>query len=193
MSNNVSAGVGAKAASPKGLELEITLMKAGVDKDLTKAGMNITGQMVPQAALDTELSADLALYAAVDQARAQYKAALANLTAAVPAMRARMAVLKTAVKNAFGAGNPQLADFGIKAAQPRKKLSSAENALAVAKRAATRKARGTVGPVKKLATVGATPTVTIGPSGTTVTPAPVSAPSASSTPTPAGNTTPATS
>lgn len=181
-SNNGSAGVGAKAAAPKGLELEITLMQAGVNKDLTKAGMNVTGQMVAQAALDTELSADLALYAAVDQAEAALKTARANLTAAVPNMRARYAVLKQAVINQFGAANPQLADFGIKPKGPRKQQTSAEKALSAAKRKATREERGTMGPVEKLAIVGATPTVTIGPSGTTITPAPVGTPASSSAP-----------
>jgi hypothetical protein len=168
-SSNGSAGVGAKAASPKGLKLELTLMQAGVDKDLTKAGMNVMGQMVTQAQLDTELEADIARYAAVDAARATLKTALATLTAAVPNMRARYAVLKQAVVAQFGAGNPQLVDFGIKPKAARKPLTAEQKVLAKAKAAATRKARGTVGPVAKLKTMGATPTVTIGPSGTTVT------------------------
>jgi hypothetical protein len=180
--NNGSAGVGAQLASPKGLELELTLLQGGVNQSLTKAGINVTGQTVTQASLDAELSADLALFAAVDQARAQWKAALATLKAATPTIRARFAVLKAAVVNAFGASNPQLANFGFKPKGPRKKPTSAEQALSAAQAKATREARGTVGPVKKLAIVGAAPTLIIGPSGTTVIKAPASAPPASSTP-----------
>lgn len=182
-SNNGSAGVGAKAASPKGLELEITLMKSGVDKDLTKAGMSVTGQMVTQAQLDTELSADIALYTAVDEARTAYQTALATLKAATPNMRARYGVLKQAVIAQFGAANPQLPDFGIKPKAPRKPLTAEQKVLAKAKAAATRKERGTVGPVEKLKTVGATPSVTISPSGAVTTSAPSStAPASSTTP-----------
>src|SRR5579863_10654308 len=127
--SNGSAGVGAKAASPKGLELEITLLQNGVNKTLTKAGIDVAGQTVTQASLDTELTADLALYEAVDQAKAQWLAALASLKAAIPGIRARYAVLKVAIINAFGATNPQLATFGIKPKVPRKKLASADQAL----------------------------------------------------------------
>jgi hypothetical protein len=166
--NNGKAGPGAKQAAPKGLELELTLLQGGVNKDLTPAGMSLRGQMITQAALDGELTADLALYAAVDQARAKLKTALAALTAAVPAMKARVELIRQAVICLLGADNPQLADFGIAVKKPRRPLTSEENALAVARRAATRAARRTVGPVEKLKTVGATPTVTIGPEGTTV-------------------------
>lgn len=172
MSNyNGKAGAGAQLKAPKGLRLELTLLQGGVNADLTPAGLSIAGQQVTQAALDGELTADLALYAAVDAARAKLKAALATLTAAAPAAKARLARFKQAVICLLGAANPQLADFGIAPKRPRRKLTPEENALAVARRAATRAARRTLGPSAKLKTVGATPTVTIGPEGTTVTPA----------------------
>jgi hypothetical protein len=172
MSNsNGSAGVGAKAAAPKGLELELTLFQQGVEKSLPAAGMPVAGTMVTQAKLDTEMTTDLALYQAVDDARTQLKNAQAALKAQVPTIKARYAVLKLATQNNFGAANPVLATFGIKPTAPRKKATSAENALAAAKRQATRDARKTMGAKQKASIVGATPTVTIGPSGTTVTPA----------------------
>lgn len=170
MSNyNGKAGAGAVQKAPKGLRLELTLLQDGVNLDVTPAGLSIRGRLVTQAALDAELSADLALYAAVDQARAQLKAALGTLNAAAPAAKARLGQLKQAVICLLGATSPQLVDFGIAPTKPRRPLTPEQNALAIARRAATRKARRTVGPVEKLKTVGATPTVTIGADGTVIT------------------------
>ncbi|MHB8421096.1 MAG: hypothetical protein ACYDCL_23755 [Myxococcales bacterium] len=189
---NGSAGVGAKAAAPKGLQLELTLMKNGVDKSLPSAGMPVAGLMVTQAALDAELAADIALYQAVDDARAKLKNALGSLKAQLPATRARYAVLKLAVQGNFGIANPVLETFGIKPKAARKQLTSEENALAAAKRKATREARKTMSAKQKAGIVGATPTLTIGPAGTTVTPGgqstPAAAPATPASPTGGSNT-----
>ncbi len=63
--------------------------------------------------------------------------------------------LKQYVMNAFGKTSPLLADFGF---SPRKVtvLTPEQKQQAVAKRAATRAARGTKGPVAKLAVTGET-------------------------------------
>jgi hypothetical protein len=66
-----------------------------------------------------------------------------------------VAGFKQYVLNAFGKTSPLLADFGITA--PKKAvLTPAQKQAAAAKRAATRKARGTTGPKAKLATTGET-------------------------------------
>lgn len=63
--------------------------------------------------------------------------------------------LKSYVMNLFGRTSPKLADFGF---APRKvaTLTTAEKVAAVDKRAATRAARGTKGPVARLAVTGET-------------------------------------
>lgn len=57
--------------------------------------------------------------------------------------------LKNLVVSAFGPTSPELADFGF-AQRRRPVLTEAQKAAAVLKRAATRKARGTMGPKARL-------------------------------------------
>jgi hypothetical protein len=67
--------------------------------------------------------------------------------------------LKRLVIGAFGEQSPKLADFGY---EPPKQFTwtEAQKAAAVAKRAATRKARGTLGPKARLAITATTPGTT---------------------------------
>ena len=70
--------------------------------------------------------------------------------------------LKQFVIGLFGADSSKLPDFGF---TPRKKavLTPDQKVAAAAKRAATRKARGTVGPKAKLAIKGTVPSTTPAP------------------------------
>ncbi len=97
--------------------------------------------------------------------------------------------LKQLVMGAFGATSSKLADFGY---QPRKVtvLTPEQKAAAAAKRAATRKARGTMGPKAKLKVTGTTaaastastaapaPAASNAPAATPPSPAPAAAPAA---------------
>jgi hypothetical protein len=64
--------------------------------------------------------------------------------------------LKQYVMSAFGRTASQLADFGFTPPKPKAVLTTEQKAAAVQKRAATRAARGTKGPVAKLTTTGET-------------------------------------
>ena len=97
--------------------------------------------------------------------------------------------LKALVVSAFGATSQQLSDFGF---TPRKVtvLTPEQKAAAAAKRAATRKARGTLGPKAKLKVTGTTaaastastaapaPAASNAPAATPPSPAPAAAPPA---------------
>jgi hypothetical protein len=89
--------------------------------------------------------------------------------------------LRNLVIATFGPTSPKLADFGF--APPKKaELTADEKAAAVAKRAATRKARGTMGKKQKLEIKG-----TVATPATGATPAVITA---SSAPAPASSTAP---
>jgi hypothetical protein len=93
---------------------------------------------------------------AVGQAKAQWldavKAYAAADAEAIPVVRA----LKQYVINLFGETSPVLAEFGF-VAPKRASLTPEQKAAAVAKRAATRKARHTMGKKQKKAIHGAVP------------------------------------
>ena len=91
------------------------------------------------------------------------KAAWQNAVKTYDALNTKVTVvvhdLKQLVIGAFGATSSKLADFGF---SPKKVtvLTPAQKAAAAAKRAATRKARGTLGPKAKLGITGATVSTT---------------------------------
>jgi hypothetical protein len=89
----------------------------------------------------------------VDAAKASTKAKLAAEKANMPALRTHMDALVTFVKAAFGNAPDVLADFGLhpKARTP---LTVEAKTAAAAKRKATRAARHTTGPKKKLSIKG---------------------------------------
>lgn len=88
----------------------------------------------------------------------------------------------------YGKATQTLADFGVQPRKARTPRTSEQNAAAAAKRAATRKARGTVGKKKKLAVKGdvtgvkVTPVTNAGgstPAASPAEPAPTAGPAAS--------------
>jgi hypothetical protein len=132
----------------------------------------LAGREYTAAELIASLEEVIALRAAVGAAKAEARARLAEEEARMPELRALMSALVQWVKVTRAGQNEVLAAFGI---QPkvRAPLTVEAQVAAVAKRAATRKARHTMGPVAKRRikgdVVGVTVTpVVAGPSSVTV-------------------------
>jgi hypothetical protein len=102
----------------------------------------------------------------VDTAKATTKDRLAAEKAEMPALRTLMSALVTTIKGTH-AGDPGfLAAFGI-SPKVRTPPTIEAKATAAAKRASTRKARHTMGPVARLAVKGDVNSVTLVPNTTT--------------------------
>ncbi len=154
---------------------------AGTAKlDATKS-IPLAGHEYTPAQITTSLNRVVALREAVDTAKAAAKDPLAAEKAELPALRALMSALVAYVKVVYRDQPSLLEAFGI---QPkvRTPLSVEQKAAAAAKRAATRKARNTMGPVAKKAVKGNVVGVTVTP--VTASPAPAASPA-----TPAGPST----
>jgi hypothetical protein len=106
------------------------------------------------AEIQTELQHLLDLHVAVDGAQSVAKAKLGALNAEAPAIRALMKALVAYVKLTFSESPDVLADFGLPPKTVTTPLTTAQMAVAVAKREATRKARGTTGKRKKQQVTG---------------------------------------
>ena len=127
----------------------------------------IEGVTFTPAQVITQLTTLADLRAAVDAAKAIEKGRLAEERSKGPSLVAFLHAFESFVRTAFG-GQPEiLADFGLAPKKVRTPLTVEQQAAANAKRAATRKARGTIGKKKKLAIKGnvtgivVTPVVTI--------------------------------
>jgi hypothetical protein len=175
MASNTSSTSGAGISpaaqqknAPKGLYLALTLLQSGVSSQVpSKTSLTIGGQSVAQAALLSELTADIALYTAVIGLRNQLAAAVAARNAAVPTVKQRYALIVKAIEGLFAPGSPVLASFGIHPRKSPAPRTAEEKAVSAAKAKLTRQATGvkTSAEKKALRTVG-TPTVTITPTGT---------------------------
>jgi hypothetical protein len=130
----------------------------------------------------------------VETSKAATKAKIETERTQAPSQIAVITAFEKVVRGSFGTSADVLADFGLTLPKARTPLTAEQKAVAVAKRAATRKARGTMGKVQKKAVKGAVnatlvvtpiagppPVVTAPPPAT-----PVQAP----TPAPVGGTTP---
>ncbi len=87
-------------------------------------------------------------------AQATAEAKVAAEDAAMPALIALVSAFKAFVKVSFRTRADTLADFGIKAPKARTPMTAEQKAVAAAKRAATREARGTKGPKARKAVHG---------------------------------------
>jgi hypothetical protein len=144
------------------------------------------------AQITTALGTLVALLAAVDTAKAATKAKLTVYEAQAPALLSLMAALVSYVKLSFSESPDVLADFGLPPKTVKTPLTTEQQAVAVAKREATREARGTTSKKAKKAVKGNVVNVVVTPVTAGL---PVAAPSATpSTPAPAvaatGGTTP---
>jgi hypothetical protein len=155
----------------------------GVQKDLnTMSNLLLGASTYTPASLTALVQSRIDAANAVATAKAAWQHAAATYDAVNQQVGVVVHDLKQFVIGAFGTTSPKLADFGFvpRTVTP---LTVEQKAAAAAKRAATRKARGTVGPKKKLEITGTVPATA---SATT---APSAAPS-NATPTTTQATTP---
>jgi hypothetical protein len=123
---------------------------AGSQKHLaTLTQVIVEGSSYTPAQAETQLQAFANLRNDVDTARAALKAKLADETAQAPGLRVFFIAFIQFVRAAFGSSPDVLADFGLQPKKARAPLTTEQKAAAAAKRAATRKARGTTGKRKK--------------------------------------------
>ncbi len=128
----------------------------GIKKDLQNVtSMPIGGEAYTPASLEAFIQSRIDAANKVATTKAAWLDAVKEYDALDPKVTAVVSGLKVYVLNAFGKASPLLADFGF--AAPKVTVMTPERkAQAVAKRAATRAARGTQGPVAKLAVTGET-------------------------------------
>jgi hypothetical protein len=154
---------------------QATQLIAGVQKHLsTVTSFMLESTAYTPAEITAALNQLVALFAAVETARSVVAAKLAQEKAQAPALRSTMAALVSFVKVSFAGSPDVLADFGVQPKKVATKPTTEEKVVAVAKRASTRKARGTTGPKAKLAVKGNVVDVVVTP----IEAAPSAAPSA---------------
>jgi hypothetical protein len=127
---------------------------AGTNKHLASTPqIMLAGGSFTPAQVTERLAALVKLRTDVDAAKATTKAKLAAEKTDTPALRTFMGAMVTFVKAAFGNAPDVLADFGLhpKARTP---LTVQAKTAAAAKRKATRAARHTTGPKKKMSVKG---------------------------------------
>ena len=137
---------------------------AGFQKHLaTVTSVTLASVVYTPAQLMSALTALLALYAAVDTAKSAVKAKLNAEAAQAPALLSLMAALVSYVKLTFSESPDVLADFGLEPKKTLTPLTTEQQAVAVAKREATRVARGTTSKKAKKAVKGDVVGVTVTP------------------------------
>jgi hypothetical protein len=143
--NNSKSGVAALAVN----------LAAGTQKYLSTANaILVDGGTFTAAQVIAQLNALADLRKAVDAANAVLKGKRMDESAKAPSLRAFMDAYEGFVRSAFGNQPEVLADFGLAPRKVRAPLTAEKLAAAKAKRAATRKARGTIGKKKILAVKG---------------------------------------
>ena len=115
------------------------------------------------AQIATALTALVTLYAAVDTAKSAVKVKLVAEAAQAPALLSLMAALVSYVKLTYSESPDVLTDFGLQPKKVRAPLTTAQKAVANAKREATREARGTTSKKAKKAVKGDVVGVTVTP------------------------------
>jgi hypothetical protein len=161
----------------------------------------LLGSSYTPAQIASKLQSIVTLRSDVDAAKAATKAKLAAEASQSPALRDLMVAFESYLRGAYGSQPDVLAQFGLQPKKVRTPATVAAKAVAVAKRAATRVARHTMGSVQKKAVKGDVTGVVVVPvtsaSAPTATPSSPTAPATSggnqaATPAPAGSTTSAT-
>jgi hypothetical protein len=158
-------------------------LAAGVQKHLSTVAQLIIGSgSYTPTQVANQLLAFAKLRNDVDAAKAALKAMLVDEKAQGPALREFFLAVLQYVRAAFGNSPDILADFGLPPKKARTPLTVEQKAAAAAKRAATRKARGTTGSKKKRSVKGNVTGVDITPVTTASAPQPAqqTAPSAPS-------------
>jgi hypothetical protein len=128
--------------------------------------LTINGVAVKQAVIDTTLQNWIAIFKAVDTAKAAYQSAVTARLGITVAARTYYKALKAALKLQFGPQSPLLASFGISVDKPGV-TSTKTRLVAAAKRNQTRALRGTKGKNQRAAiVVVGDPPVTVASDGT---------------------------
>jgi hypothetical protein len=164
MSNNTSKSKAAALAA-------VQALIAGTEKDFPNAQLTFGGNSFTTAALVALFTSLIDAIKAVNLAQASARDAVAELVSVEAKVGPIMRAFVRFVRAAFPATAIQLADFGLQPPKARTPLTVEQKAAAKAKSLATRKARGTTGPKKKLAVTG-------GVTGVIVTPVMGAAPAA---------------
>jgi hypothetical protein len=141
----------AKRVRTKGQQVaQATQFVAGIGKHFAGAAplTFASAAHTPQQLL-TAFEAFIGLRAAVEAARCALKARLVSEGAQAPAILVLMDGFEAFVRLTFSEQPEILGDFGLAPRKARKPLTAEQQAAAAAKRLATRKARGTLGPVQK--------------------------------------------
>jgi hypothetical protein len=131
-----------------------TVLIAGITKDLkTVSSMPLAGSTYTPVTLIALIQSRINSANAVETARANWLAAIAAYQGLNTQVHEVEIGLKSFVINLFGKTSPLLADFGWLPSK-RATQTTADKAVAIAKRAATRKARGTMSPKQKAKITG---------------------------------------
>src|ERR1700734_3631982 len=138
-----------KPRSKNTLAARATSLAAGARKHFPNGAQSLT--LDGEAVTVDDVAGDLATLAANRQAVVTAQAAAATKVrlerAQAPALMAVMAAFEVLVRVAFGKSADVLADFGLAPHATAAPMTSEQKAAAVAKRAATRAVRHTMGPV----------------------------------------------
>ena len=132
-----------------------TKLAAGIQKHFTgTTPILIGGSTFTPAQVTAQLDQLATLRNDVDAARAVLKKKLADEKKQAPVLRPFYISVVAFVRAAYEGSPVVLADFGLTPKKARKSLSSEQRAVAAAKRASTRAARGTMGKKKRAAIKG---------------------------------------
>jgi hypothetical protein len=135
-------------------------LSAGARKHFsTASSLAFGGATFTPAQLDTSLKAIVEVLSSVDDARATAQARIADWKTQATSMRSHMATFQAFVKVTFGNSPDVLADFGLRPNKARTPLTVEQQAVAVARRAATRAARHTMCAAQKKAVKGTITTI----------------------------------
>jgi hypothetical protein len=127
---------------------------AGMQKHFPSASFTLGNTAFTTASLVQLLQPLVDAIAAVDTAQASAKTAVAAMRAVRATVNPVISELTKWVRASFGTAASTLADFGLQPHKARTPMTAEAKTAAVAKRAATRKARGTAGKKQKLAVKG---------------------------------------
>ena len=160
----------------------------GMGKHYTNGGdkLPVAGATFTVTELTQFLQDFVNMREAVEASKAATKAKIETERANAPSHIAVIAAFVKVVRGTFGTSADVLADFGLALPKARAPMTAEQKAVAVAKRAATRAARHTMGKTKKKAVKGAVSATLVvtplaGSQPAVTTPAPVTAPSPATT------------
>jgi hypothetical protein len=148
-------------------EMETALAKqliAGAKEHLASVtSVTLAGGSFTPAQIEASLQTLIDLRTAVDDAKAATKAKIVAEAAQAPSLRSQMAAFVAYVRVSFSNSPDVLADFGLAPKKVPTPLTVGQKAEAVARRAATRTARHTMGSQQKKDVKGTVTTIVATP------------------------------